>query len=384
MKKPSSLRKYHILLTVRHPVGGIRTFLRYVYNHFDPSAYRFTLLLPETSEHKALVEDLEPIHPSYIVLPPRSTAFDFEKKLFYLLTTQKIDLVHSHGLATGALTALPAFLTRTPHIVTQHDMFTDGLVVGIKGYWLRKGLSFLLGFANVIHSVGHDAKANLIQYLPGLARKKDRIVVIPNGIDVERFDRAPRMDLRRHLGLSEGTFLIGFLGRFMSQKGFRYLVDAVEILAKDDALPKEMTVVTFGWGGFIREDMAMVKERGLDRYFRSMPFVSNIAPALKGLDVVAIPSIWEAGPILPLEAMVAGVPVIGTDCVGLREVLKDTPSVVVPAQDSLTLAEAIYAEMKNPSRFKAEKFREEAARRFDVRNQAVELEKTMLGLILRK
>jgi glycosyltransferase involved in cell wall biosynthesis len=82
-----------------------------------------------------------------------------------------------------------------------------------------------------------------------------------------------------------------------------------------------------------------------------------------------------------MEAMVAGVPVIGTDCIGLREVLMDTPSVMVPAKNIPVLAGAIYNEMTTPSRLGAEEFRDEAAKRFNVEARAKELENLMIQVL---
>ena len=104
---------------------------------------------------------------------------------------------------------------------------------------------------------------------------------------------------------------------------------------------------------------------------------------LKGLDVVAMPSLWEACGLLAMEAMVAGVPLVGTDCVGLREVLRNTPAHVVPAKDSLALSEALMMEMRNPTTSRAREFAIEAAARFQVKNRAAEIEKLMLKYLER-
>src|SRR5690606_26743623 len=105
-----------------------------------------------------------------------------------------------------------------------------------------------------------------------LSQKEGRCVVIPNGIEVQRFREALRRDMRRELIIGSDVFLIGFFGRFMSQKGFRYLVDAIEILCKDAEVKKKPLVLTFGEGAFIREEKLAIKDRRLEEYFRFMPF----------------------------------------------------------------------------------------------------------------
>jgi glycosyltransferase involved in cell wall biosynthesis len=81
----------------------------------------------------------------------------------------------------------------------------------------------------------------------------------------------------------------------------------------------------------------------------------------------------EACGLLAMEAMCAGVPVLGSDCIGLREVLADTPSVMVPAADPKALAEALKAAIDTPCTQAARAFAPEARRRFDVRPRAGKL-----------
>jgi glycosyltransferase involved in cell wall biosynthesis len=170
----------------------------------------------------------------------------------------------------------------------------------------------------------------------------------------------------------------------MPAKGFGHLVDAIELLKANGGLLKKPLVLTFGEDGFFARELRNIREKGIEEHFVFLPFNPDIASVLKGLDVVAMPSIWEACPIVPMEAMVAGVPVIGSDCVGLREVLKDTPNVVVPSAKSAALAEAIRSEMQKSSRSAAEAFQLQAAQRFDVRQRVAELEKVFKDLMRSK
>jgi glycosyltransferase involved in cell wall biosynthesis len=169
----------------------------------------------------------------------------------------------------------------------------------------------------------------------------------------------------------------------MSQKGFKYLVEALAVIAGDKNLPKRAVILAFGEDGFIREEREAVRARGLTDAVYFLPFVSDIAPTLKGLDVVAMPSLWEACGLLAMEAMVAGVPLIGTNCIGLREVLRDTPARVVPASDGVALSRALITEMENPTTAEARKFAVEAASRFRVKERAAAIEKLMLEFLER-
>jgi glycosyltransferase involved in cell wall biosynthesis len=376
------MSKHRILLVVRWPVGGIRTFFRYVYRNFDSRKYIFTLITPELPEAKVLIEDLSGLHLKYVPTQARPSTREFVRAVTPVIREGDFDLIHSHGF-TSAVCSIPGSLfKRIPHLLTSHDAFTEGQFTGLKGPVKRLALGLLFMMLDGIHCVSHDARENLLAHLKMLKLFEARVTAIPNGIEVDRFLRAGRRDLRRELGLPSDTFLIGFLGRFMSQKGFRYLIEALQLVLKRTDQSRQPVLLTFAEeDGFIREEKADVERRGLSGQVFFLPFVPNVASTLKGLDVVAIPSLWEACPLLPMEAMVAGVPLIGTDCVGLREVLTSTPATIVPARDSQALARAIIAEMRTPRVTIAADFVEHAAARFDVKRQAKQLEDWVLSYL---
>ena len=95
---------------------------------------------------------------------------------------------------------------------------------------------------------------------------------------------------------------------------------------------------------------------------------------MQGCDAVVMPSVWEAYPILTSEVMCCGVPIVATDCPGLREAVEQTPSVVVPSKDATALAGGMVRVMEEREIGDAARaFREAAAMRYDVRRAAEEL-----------
>jgi len=374
-------KKYKILFVIRWPVGGIRTFIRYVYRNFDFRKYSFTIIAPDVPELRILLTDLDGLDVLYVPLGKNPSNISFFRAVSKTIISGKFDLIHSQGFTAGICSILGSLLTQTPHILTSHDVFRADQFKGVKGYIKKKALLFALPTIDLIHSVSHDAQQNLTEYVPSLKIFKKKLIVIQNGIEVERFLNSNKQDLRKKLDLPDNTFLIGFLGRFMSQKGFVYLIDAMKILCNSSGLSKKPVVLAFGGGAFIREEKQDVMEKGLKSSVYFMPFTPDVSATISGLDVVAMPSLWEACGLVAIEAMVSGVPIIGTDCIGLREVLKDTPATVVPMKDSHALADALMREMHNPSQLKAILFKEEAARRFDVKKQSKELERVILGMV---
>lgn len=379
-------KPYRVLLVIRWPIGGIRTFFRYFYRNFDSERYEFTIVAPTLPETVVLLEDLSSLHVRYIPVEKDVTMHQYIYIVTTIIRSHRYDLIHSHGFICGVCSVMGAVSKRIPHVLTLHETLDQERFNDPAGYIRKVGLSIALSLTDRIHCVSRDARDNLLAYIGLLKFFTKKIVVIPNGIEVERFRNAETRNLRRDLGLPEDSFLIGFLGRYMPEKGFRYLVEAFEYLIKSlGSFEKKPVILSFNEeDAFIREEKENVRNRGLSSQVLFLPFIKNVAPTLRGLDVVVMPSLREACGLLAMETLVTGTPIIGTNCIGLREVLKDTPAKIVPTKGSLALAMALIDEIKNPSKLIAKEFANEAAIRFDVRGRAMELEKLMLELMKSK
>jgi len=326
-----------VLLTAIHTIGGIRTFLRYTYGHAEFSDCSLQIIAPDDT----LAEYLAKVIPEgrMSVIPTAMSSPVMLRRIRHELTSQRFDLVHSHGFTAGVLTACANLGTGTPHIMTGHDLFNDGQFAGFKGRLRKLGVGLAFSRIDLFHMVTFDAEANLARYFPRLDR--GRFETIMHGIDTDYFADGDAADLHAELGIEPGTPLIGFFGRFMAPKGFRDLVDAMAIIVKENTARPLPKVVTFGWGGFVREDFAYIRELDLADHFVQVPHTDDMPGALKGVDVVAMPSRWEACGLLAMEALSAGVPIVGTSCSGLKEVLHGTPAYIVGPRDPGALATAL-------------------------------------------
>jgi glycosyltransferase involved in cell wall biosynthesis len=370
----------NILLVARWPVGGIRTHLKYVY----PLLYtrlpqlQITCIVPRTDQAEILERDLAALPVKYIYLPRSCSARSITGAVNEALRLGSFDLVHSHGFTAACASAPVTKLRRVPHLTTVHDIVQDSQFRGLKGVAKKVGMRVLLRMVDRVHAVSGDVKENLACHFGrGLAR---RVRVVRNGILTRPVLEATASGLRSELQMDPKTLLIGFFGRFMGQKGFRYLIEAVRLLRQQLGI-EAFHVVAFGGGGFVREEKAAIERAGLGSSFTFFPFTPDVAGALKAVDVVVIPSLWEASSLLGMEAMVAGVPIIGTSCIGLSEVLADTPATIVPPADGAALAEAVIREARTSSHAVAAAFVPQAVARFDVADRVPELLALMQELV---
>jgi glycosyltransferase involved in cell wall biosynthesis len=326
-----------ILLVARWPVGGIKTYFRYIYGSNVFENAEITLLAPAEDLADFIATQLPQ---GRITLVSTGTNYiAFVKSLALCLKNNKFDLVHSHGFSASLFAHSLLVFKKLPHVMTAHDVFLPNTFSGKLGFFKRAVMGWLLASVTKVLSVSEDARQNILEYFPQL--NKAQVFNITNGVDTQFFQAGTARNLRLELGIAADRPLIGFFGRFMAQKGFYQIIAAIDILHKSHVLEVKPLVLTFGWGGFIREDFSLIEQKGLSDYFVQLPGTNDMPAAIKGVDLVVMPSRWEACPLLPMEVLSAGIPMIGTNCIGLREVLANTPAKVIDVGNAHALADAI-------------------------------------------
>jgi glycosyltransferase involved in cell wall biosynthesis len=168
----------------------------------------------------------------------------------------------------------------------------------------------------------------------------DRIVVVHNGLNVDRRARVePREVVRRAWNASPDDIVIGTVALFKAQKGLPFLVEAARMAS---AANPRLRFVHMGDGPLRDEIARQIEVSGLADRFRLLHRVPDPTTLLSGLDVFVLPSIWEGLPIALLEAMGAGLPVVGTAVSGIEDVIEhETSGLLVPPADAGALAAAI-------------------------------------------
>src|SRR5690606_18564147 len=138
---------------------------------------------------------------------------EFAKKIFNVVKNNSFDIVHAHGFTSAILLSFFIPFIGGSSIFTSHDVLNERQLCGTKGRLKKIIMQIALNRYKTIHSVSKDAEENLLSTRPGI--KKEKSLVIFNGVDTDRFFSAKPFPLRGYLGLSENAVIVGFFGRFM-------------------------------------------------------------------------------------------------------------------------------------------------------------------------
>ena len=373
-----------ILVAVTHPLGGIRTYLMSNVPYLVEAGYSFTFLAPEGEALEQFKKDTKDWRDAEIIgVPVRNGKFRLCPSVRLALRTRRFSLVHSQGLRAGVEVALANLGVGVPHAITLHDVIVPQNDVPGRLKWLKKRVSgWLTRRADAIIAVSEDCAQNHFQHFPEWNAGPCRIEVILNGVNVDQLRnvaaKADRNALRADLGFPADATILGFFGRFMPQKGFLVLLDALRELAQRGCADRVRLVAIKDPHGYRGEYMREVeRDSTLAKMVCFIEPVSNIAVLLPQIDVLVMPSLWEAYGLLAAEAMTLGVQVVGSDAIGLREVLRGTPSLAPRAGDAGSLADALHKAILSPWNAEAAAYQAAAGRYFDIAESASRLRRVL-------
>lgn len=233
------------------------------------------------------------------------------------------DLVHSHHPFLLGDTALRIAASRAlPIVFTHHTMYEryTHYVPGDSPGMQRFAIELATGYANLCDAV--VAPSESIARILAERQVSSRIVVIPTGVDLERFRAGDRAAGRMRAGIAPESFVVGHVGRLAPEKNLDFLA---AVLARFAAEEPRAVVLVIGDGPSRDSVAAAFAERGVAARLRLAGTWSGaaLADGYRAMDVFAFASGTETQGLVLAESMAAGVPVVAVDAPGAREVVRD-------------------------------------------------------------
>jgi len=263
-----------------------------------------------------------------------------------LLSRSGVDVVHAHGQDAWILASLARRLTTVPLILTRH-VLDEPAETWRQSLRRRCALDAVRQADAVV--APSSATADRLAELAGICAS--RIHVIPNGIDLKRFQPAAnaRERLRRALGCPAHERLLLTPAVLRQGKGHEVLLDAIPALRR--SVP-DVKVVFAGAGDRESE----LRERA-QPYGERVVFLGHredLPDLLAACDLVVLPSYSEALPVALIEAAAAGRPMVATGVGGTADIVAHgVNGLLVPPGDPGALAEAIAGVLSEEERLQA-------------------------------
>jgi glycosyltransferase involved in cell wall biosynthesis len=242
-------------------------------------------------------------------------------------------VVHAHQYSPFVYTALArAWRPGVPLVFTEHGRLTDALPSPKR----RLANRVLSRLATRVVSVSRE----LGSHMAAEGFPASSIRVIYNGIEPGPVPTpAERLRARQSLGVSDGTVVIGSVGRLDPVKDFSSLIAATILVAKNRPV---MTFIV-GDGAERQRLEGQVRESQAPSCVKLLGHRDDARQLLPACDVYVNSSVSEGISLTILEAMAAGLPVVATRVGGTPEVVTESAGRLVPARDTEALAGAIAA-----------------------------------------
>ena len=257
-------------------------------------------------------------------------------KLAKLVRQSQFDLVHAHMYASALASAYALLGTSIPLVITEHSQ------ANWRSPYACRCSQWSYSQARHIIAVSREIRRRLIEQ-EGVP--SDRISVIMNALP-------PAPELHKSIkpvlpaALRNGL-LVGVAARLQPEKGVAYFLEAAAHVLQ--FLP-EVHFLVMGDGPQLKELQAYVEQLGVQEHVHFLGFRLDARAIIGLLDVLVVPSLSEGTPLVTLEAMSAGVPVVASAVGGIPEQVRhQSEGILVPPGDALALGEAVLHLLQNPT-----------------------------------
>ena len=261
----------------------------------------------------------------------------------FLKAVKSSKIVHAHGhpYLTSLIAAKLAKRYSKPFVLTQHNTFIeyDSIFDNIERLNDLAVGKETLKEADKIIAVSNATK----NYVLSLGAKPEKVTVLHNGVDLVRFRplAGKREEMRRKLGISQNSIVVLTVRRLVYKNGIDTLIESANIAVKKN--PKIVFLVV-GKGPDLNNVQMKINQLGIENNFRLTGFVKDedLPFYYNAADFFALPSKSGEGlPLVALEAMACGLPVIATDVGGISEILMEDYGKLVPPNQPELLAKAV-------------------------------------------
>ena len=280
--------------------------------------YPFSQVAPRES-----IDGLDVRHPRYVMLPKIGMASQGWCLYRSLLSTLRryrrefdFDIIDAHyvypdgwaAVRLGAALGVPVVVSARGSDINLFSRMRS----------IRPLLREALSRADGLVAVSEALRERMVDL--GAAREK--VQVIPNGIDPGKFRPLPRAEARRQLGLGDGPLLLS-VGGLAPVKGFDALIDAFELLVREGGVPG-VTLAIVGEGDERSALEAQTRRLGIEGRVLLPGRVPHDALYrwFSAADLFALASVREGMPNVVLESLACGTPVVASNVGGIPEVLE--------------------------------------------------------------
>jgi glycosyltransferase involved in cell wall biosynthesis len=323
------------LMIITHDlaIGGLQQVIVNICRSINRDLFNVSVLcLRDLGEFTPEVENLG-INVFFLPQKEKGTDYLSFLNVAKILRQKKVDVIHTHNTQPFVDGTIGALLSGRKIRIIHTDHARD--FPDKKRYMFAEWL--MSHFAYKVVGVSDHTTRNLMTY-EKISSKK--LITIPNGIDGSKYNvTINKSEKRKQLGIRETGPVIGLGVRLSEQKGITYLIHAMPSII--ERFP-DISLIIAGKGELEDQLKNEAKELGVNRNVFFVGPRLDMPELLNLFDIYVLPSLWEGLPMVILEAMAAGCPVLATDVGGNSTAIQNGYNgSLVMAKDPSVLTEEI-------------------------------------------
>ena len=281
-------------------IGGAERILVDLVNSINTEKYKVSVCV--TRYDGKLSKEINPAIPIKVL----NRKWNFDPKGFLGIKTfsseQHPDIYHVHSRTTYSFLLTSRALGFINKPILLHDHFGDIDLNPSVPFWFSK-----YGAKRLSHYIGVSSKLRDWGIKAGIP--KNKISIMENSIDIDRYNKYSAIDLRKELNIPKERKIGIFVGNLRLAKGLDLLIDACLTLPSD-IIPvfvivgKELDIT------YVNSCKEKIKRAGIENHFRFVGPQENSLAWMKGADFAVLPSRSESGPLVLIEYLASGLPFI--------------------------------------------------------------------------
>lgn len=263
---------------------------------------------------------------------PMKHRFDFSvaRKIAELIKQQDVRIVHAHTPRSAMVAAVAARKMGIPFVYHVHSPVSRDStrwLVNRFNQWIE---AWALRRATKIVTVSDSLK----DYMCGLGFDEAKVVAIPNGVPVNATPKAKA---------SRKSVTIGTVALFRPRKGTEVLIEALSNLRRSGLDANVLAIGPFETKSYENELKALADRLGVSEHITWAGFCDQVEPYFADMDLFVLPSLFGEGlPMVVLEAMANGTPIIASDVEGIPQAIRNgIDGLIVKAGAPIELADQI-------------------------------------------
>ncbi len=248
------------------------------------------------------------------------------------IRSRGIDIVHTHFYKPTLIASLATQQTNCALVSTPHGWSSNAGIKLLVYQWLER---IAFARADAVAPLSPDLEVGL-RRLPWLDSKKIRL--ISNGVDLSEVNASRSVSQVVGQVSQSGTFVVGYIGQLIARKRVDTLIEAFAAMANPNC-----HLFIIGDGDQRERLESLATELNIANRTHFLGFRDDRLAFLRGFNALVLPSELEGIPRCLMEAMAAGVPVVGSRIPGITDLIEhEKTGLLFPLGDSATLTSALH------------------------------------------